>query len=195
MRYYGRGRAFVMATTQTSNRPPLVLAVDDVPENLQVLGNLLQKENVEIAMASNGADALAIAAADPPSLILLDIMMPGMDGYEVCRRLKQDITLSLVPVIFLTARADTEDVVKGFEAGCVDYVTKPFREAELRARVRTQLQLHQLRSLLPICMYCHDIRDEEGHWERVDAHLTKRTGVTFSHGLCPDCLKKHFPDV
>lgn len=122
-------------------------------------------------------------------------MMPGMDGYEVCRRLKQDITLSLVPVIFLTARADTEDVVKGFEAGCVDYVTKPFREAELRARVRTQLQLHQLRSLLPICMYCHDIRDEEGHWERVDAHLTKRTGVTFSHGLCPDCLKKHFPDV
>lgn len=172
---------------------PLVLVVDDVPANLQMVGTMLKDEGVEIAMATNGAEALAAAAADPPSLILLDVMMPGMNGFEVCQKLKRNPSLGLVPVIFLTACSDTDDVVKGFAAGCVDYVTKPFREAELKARVRTQLQLHQLRSLLPICMHCHSIRDETGSWERVDVFISERVGVSFSHGLCPQCLKKHYP--
>lgn len=166
--------------------------VDDVPENLKVLGTLLQEEDVDISMACSGAEALEVAKADPPSLILLDVMMPGMDGFEVCRRLKKDIQFALTPVIFLTALADTEDIVKGFEAGCVDYVTKPFKAPELRMRVRTHLQLHQLRSLLSICMFCNRIREEDGGWLRVETYMQHHTGVHFSHGLCPECLKIHY---
>lgn len=185
-----------MADTAGRLQRPLVLCVDDVAENLKMLGTILSTESVELAFASNGPEALEAIGAETPGLVLLDVTMPGMDGYEVCRRIKSNPTTSYVPVIFLTARADTEDVVKGFDAGCVDYVTKPFREAELRARVRTQLQLHQLRALLPICMYCHSIRDEEapGQWERVDRYLAKRTHVAFSHSICPRCLAERFPE-
>ena len=173
---------------------PLILVVDDIVENLQMLCTILQTEDVEISMASNGQEALEAAEADPPSLILLDVRMPGMDGYEVCRRLKSNPKLAVIPVIFLTAHTDTEDVLKGFEAGCVDYVGKPFREAELKARVRTHLQLRQLRSLLPICMHCHSIREDNGQWERIDLYINQHTGVDFSHGICPKCLKQYYPD-
>ena len=175
-------------------RRPLVLAVDDVPANLQILCTLLAVENLDLAMASDGPEAIAAATSDPPDLILLDVMMPGMDGFETCRRLKQDVRLARVPVIFLTALSETEDVVKGFAAGCVDYVVKPFREAELRARVRTQLELQQLRSLLPICMHCHSIRDEREAWTPVERYFEQRAGATFTHSLCPTCLEKHYPD-
>ena len=174
-------------------RRPLVLAVDDTPASLQMLCVVLDSEGVDIAMASSGPEALASARSSPPNLILLDVMMPGMDGLEVCRELKRDLGLSRVPVIFLTALADTEHIVEGFAAGCVDYVSKPFREAELRARVRTHLELNRLRSLLPICSHCHAIRDEDDAWIPVATYISKKAGVNFSHGICPSCLQTHYP--
>ena len=166
---------------------PLVLLADDVPANLQMLGTILQEEDIEIAMASSGAETLEIAKASPPNLILLDIMMPDINGYEVCRQLKSDPRFSVIPIIFITALSETDNVVKGFEAGCVDYVTKPFRPLELKMRVRTQSHLHQLRSLLPICMYCNKIREDDGSWDRVDHYISRHAGVAFSHGICPEC--------
>lgn len=123
---------------------PLILLVDDTPSNLQVLVEALQPY-YEVAVATDGATALKFAAAgERPALILLDIMMPGLDGYEVCRRLKADARTRDVPVIFVTARADPISEEKGFELGAVDYITKPFNVATVRARVRTHLTIQGL---------------------------------------------------
>ncbi len=127
---------------------PLVLMVDDVPKNLQVLGTMLSKEKYRIAAASNGEQAIAIADDTLPDLILLDVMMPGLNGYETCTKLKSISKIKEIPVIFLTAKIETEDVVKGFKVGAVDYVTKPFNSFELLARVRTQVELKTNRDLL-----------------------------------------------
>lgn len=121
---------------------PIVLVVDDAPENIDVLNGLL-KDQYQIKVALDGKKALAIASSqNAPDLILLDIMMPGMDGFEVCRQLKGDPDTKGIPVLFLSAKVETEDMVKGFQLGAVDYVTKPFNTEELLARVRTHLE-HQ----------------------------------------------------
>jgi signal transduction histidine kinase len=127
---------------------PLVLIVDDEPKNLQVLGSLLRGEDLGSAFAVDGQKALQIARKLKPDLILLDVMLPGLDGYEVCEALKSEEELAGIPVIFLTARVQTEDVIRGLEAGGVDYVTKPFNSSELLARVRTHLELKRAREEL-----------------------------------------------
>lgn len=125
----------------------LVLIVDDLPENLQVLAGHLTGEGYEILAATNGPRALALVRNRMPDLILLDIMMPEMDGFAVCRELKADPDSADIPVIFITARTDTEDLLQGFELGAVDYITKPFRPPELIARVRTHVELKSSRDL------------------------------------------------
>jgi putative two-component system response regulator len=125
-----------------------VLVVDDAPENLHMLVKILAAQGYKPRAAKSGTLALQAAENDPPDLILLDIMMPGMDGHEVCRRLKANEKLKDIPVIFLSALDDTEDKVKAFAAGCVDYVTKPFRIEEVQARVDAQMKLRQLQTEL-----------------------------------------------
>jgi len=120
---------------------PVVLIVDDTPENLTIMNGLL-KDAYRTRVANSGERALKLAAAEPkPDLVLLDIMMPGMDGYEVCRRLKADAATHEIPVIFLTAKTQVEDESRGFEVGCVDYITKPISPPIVLARVRTHLAL------------------------------------------------------
>ncbi len=126
------------------NRETLLL-VDDNPTNLQVLRQALQGINCKMLFAKNGERALSIAAEGHPDLILLDIMMPGIDGFEVCRRLKSDAATEDIPVIFLSALVDTQDKVKGLQLGAVDYVSKPFQPEEVKARVDTHLTIHRLR--------------------------------------------------
>ena len=120
------------------------MVVDDTPENIDVLRGILGAEYT-LKVANSGLLALKIAAAQPPDLILLDIMMPEMDGYEVCRQLKADPRTAAIPVIFITARAETEDEVQGLVLGAVDYLTKPVVPAIVKARVQTQLALRQAR--------------------------------------------------
>lgn len=120
-----------------------VLLVDDQPENLDVLVGVMEPEGYSIQVGLSGRVALDLARRVVPDLILLDVMMPGMDGFETCRRLKEDPETRDIPVIFLTAKTETEDLVKGFELGAVDYVTKPFNATELLVRVNTHLALRK----------------------------------------------------
>ncbi len=128
--------------------PPLILLADDLPENLAVLGNILRNEGYQIAIANNGQQAVKIAASRKPDLVLLDVAMPEMDGLTASRLMKENPESENIPIIFLTARTDTSDVLRGFEAGAVDYITKPFKAAELLARVSTHIELKQSRDLI-----------------------------------------------
>jgi two-component system sensor histidine kinase/response regulator len=129
-------------------KKPSVLIVDDNPENLGVLGTIIAENGYTPGFAQNGAIALAAVKKKRPDLILLDVMMPDIDGFEVCRQLKQDPTFDDIPIIFLTAMADKEDVITGLELGAVDYVTKPFNNMELITRVNTHLELKAAKEAL-----------------------------------------------
>ncbi len=193
---------------------PIILVVDDNEQNLTLIGKLIESSGYEAVMASSSSQALEFLASEHPDLILLDVMMPEMDGYQLCAELKRAPALREVPVLFLTAKADADDVARGFEAGAVDYIAKPFHAAELRARVRTHLELKRQRDelgrrtaeleealsqvktlsgLLPICAWCKKIRDDQGYWDQIESYLTSHTGAVFSHAICPECAAKAFP--
>lgn len=125
-----------------------ILVVDDTPENLALITNLL-KDLYTVKIATSGKKALQIAfSAEPPDLVLLDIMMPEMDGYEVCRQLKSDSQTADIPVIFLTAKSEIDDELKGFDMGAVDYIMKPVSSPIVLARVRTHLRLKRVTDYL-----------------------------------------------
>ena len=192
-----------------------IFIVDDTPANIQILDETL-KDEYEIYFALNGKDALQNAAAMIPDLILLDIMMPEMDGYEVCRTLKNNSLLKDIPVIFITALDQADHETKGLELGAVDYITKPFNPAIVRLRVKNQLELKKhrdglalrnaelqealakiktLSGLLPICASCKKIRDDKGYWNRIETYISDHSEAEFSHSICPECTKKLYPEL
>jgi DNA-binding response OmpR family regulator len=139
--------------TETASKPSndvqgTLLVIDDTPENLTVLRKCLTDHHYRVAVARNGRVALERVKRIRPDLILLDVLMPGMDGFEVCRQLKADENTRAIPVIFMTALATSEDKVKGFEAGAEDYVTKPLNYQEVVARVHTHVTLYKLQQNL-----------------------------------------------
>ena len=131
--------------SEDKNSKSKILIVDDVPKNIQVVANILQNQGYSMAFAQDGPTALKMIGSTPFDLILLDIMMPDMDGFEVCQRLREFDEAKDIPVLFLTAKTDTESIVSGFNAGAMDYVFKPINEPELLARVRTHLAHYQSR--------------------------------------------------
>jgi len=191
----------------------IILIVDDTVANIQVLNESLQAE-YRILFATNGSEALKVALESIPDLILLDIMMPEMDGYEVCRRVKADPALKDIPVIFTTALSEVTDERKGLDLGAADYITKPFNPDILKLRVKNHLQLKEQRDqlarlvnelqdamakvkllsgFLPICASCKNIRDDEGYWTQIESYIRDHSEAQFSHGICPDCVKKLYP--
>ena len=184
----------IYCLTMIESRSSLILIVDDNVSNLQVLGAVLSGKGYEIAVAADAGEALDFLSSDIPDLILLDIMMPGTDGFELCRIIKQMENLIEVPILFLTALTDPESIVKGFDSGAVDYISKPFNNAELLARIKTHLGLKRareelkiLRGTLPICVRCRKIKDEDGYWQLVEEYIESHTELLFSHGLCDSC--------
>lgn len=187
-----------------------VLVVDDTRVNVDLLVLLLQKENYTVRFAESGKEALQKIAATPPDLILLDIMMPQMDGYETCVRIKSNPLSKHIPIIFITALSETNDKIKGFQVGGVDFITKPFEVREVLARVKAHLtiqhlnktlaaknselvkaleEVKSLQGIVPICSKCKKIRDDDGFWQRVEQYVSERTGAQFSHSYCPSCLQ------
>ncbi|MEL7227891.1 MAG: response regulator, partial [Cyanobacteria bacterium J06576_12] len=137
-----------------------ILVVDDTPANLKVITESLAAENYKTTTAISGERALKRLEAYLPDLILLDIQMPGIDGFETCRKIKANAATADIPIIFITALSDTESIVKGFSIGAVDYISKPFREPELLARVKTHLQVHQLTTHLE-----HQVAERTAKWK------------------------------
>ena len=133
------------------NEEVSILVVDDNQENLKVISSFLKEKKYRIALATDGNGAFKVLENNKIDLILLDIMMPGMDGFEVCRILKEKPETSDIPVIFLTARTETDDIIRGFQIGGVDYITKPFKKEELYARVNIHIQLKLIRDYLVKC--------------------------------------------
>src|SRR5215468_4871421 len=140
--------SFPTPTALPSPQESLILLVDDVQQNIQVVGTMLREVGYLVMPATSGAAALQRVQKKVPDLILLDLMMPEMDGLEVCRRLKADLSTQSIPVIFLTASNEMNHLVQGLQAGAVDYVTKPFNPPELLARVRTHLELKHSRDII-----------------------------------------------
>lgn len=194
-----------------------VLIAEDDPVSRRLLQAALVKWGYEVTVTGNGKEAWnALQSPDAPSLLVLDWLMPEMDGVEVCREARKHEALKSSYIILLTSRGSKEDIVQGLEAGADDYVTKPFDHGELRARVQVgsrvvQLQsaladrvkeleeamanVKQLQGLLPICCYCKKIRDDGNYWHRVENYITGHANVRFSHGICPDCSEKLKADL
>jgi len=183
-----------------------ILLIDDQPNNLKVLLSVLMENNFEVHIAENGKQAFRVLDHYYPDLILLDVMMPDIDGFEVCRRIKANKETAVIPVIFMTALDSIEDKILAFEAGGIDYIAKPFQQEEVLARVnihltmrKQQLALEQalaevkkLSGILPICSFCKQIRTDDGYWQQVEQYVTEHSEAKFSHGLCPDCAKKYY---
>ena len=167
-----------------------ILIVDDDHINAQILESLLLEYGYQVSISLDGNSALDFLDNNNTDLILLDIMMPGMDGYEICKILKSRTHTKHIPVIFLTAKTKVENIIKGFEVGGVDYVSKPFHSEELIARVKTHIEIKMLRGLLPICASCKSIRNDEGYWQSVEEYFESHNVTEFSHTVCDKCAEK-----
>ncbi|MCP4696352.1 MAG: response regulator [Gammaproteobacteria bacterium] len=155
--------------------PGTLLVVDDMPANLSVLLTYLDELNFRVLIAEDGEDALEKAAHTKPDIILLDVLMPRLDGFETCRRLKADPQTSEIPVIFMTALTETVDKVKGFEIGAVDYITKPFQQEEVLARINTHLTLKRQAEQLRDSERILEQRVREKTKELAEAHERLKT--------------------
>jgi len=189
-----------------------ILVADDDELYRRLLERLLGGWGYGVVAATDGEEALAALAGEgAPSLAILDWMMPRLDGVEVCRRARASHDRPLY-LILLTSRAEQDDIVAGLQAGADDFLTKPIQAAELRARVEVgrrvvglqstlvqrveELQealshIKTLRGLLPICSYCKKIRDDKNYWQQVESYVASHSDAQFSHGICPECYRKH----
>jgi two-component system response regulator VanR len=256
-----------------------ILIVEDSPTQTKMLRFILEENGYRVDSANNGIKALECVRQRKPNLIITDIIMPAMDGFDLCKSLKSDPALKSIPVMLLTSLSDPQDVIKGLQAGADNFLTKPYEDTYLISRiqyifanyelrknkpptadievvfegqkyiinsdrmqivdlllstydnaVQKNIELHKahaelleihrqveqkniqlekynhdlqqaiaevktLSGLLPICANCKKIRDDKGYWGQIESYMEKRTGVEFTHGICPDCAKKFFPNV
>jgi DNA-binding response OmpR family regulator len=181
-----------------------------------VLVSVLKKWGYEVVTTCDGSEAwAALQSEDAPRLAILDWMMPGMDGIEICRKVREKEDGEAIYIILLTALADKYNIVTGLDAGADDYLTKPFNKDELHSRIRvgervlalqTSLaervrdlrkaldEIKTLQGIIPICMHCHRIRSEHEAWEKLEKYFEERSDAQFSHSLCPECLEKYYPE-
>jgi len=171
----------------------ILIAEDDRVSRI-VLSELLTKSGHEVRAVENGQLAWDLYSSEPVPMLISDWMMPVMDGPQLCRKIRAEKRASYTYIILLTALSGKANYLEGMEAGADDFVVKPFDADELQARLRAaerilalQLEVRQLRGLLPICSYCKKIRDDRNIWTQLEQYVTEHSGALFSHSLCPDC--------
>jgi DNA-binding response OmpR family regulator len=190
-----------------------ILIAEDQSVSRHILTANLRKWGYEVTAVENGTHAWEVLKEEEaPQLAILDWLMPGMDGIDVCQRIRQRPQAQLKYLILLTARKGQEDKILGLNSGADDYITKPFDREELRARVQVGIRVLELQSalaqrvreleealasvktlqgLLPICSYCKKIRNDRNYWQQVEGYICDHSEAQFSHGICPDCYM-HF---
>ncbi|WP_448382702.1 response regulator [Desulfosoma sp.] len=241
----------------TTKEPEHILVVEDSFTQAVKLQSLLEHNGFHVTLAHDGAAALSILQRTRPTMVISDIVMPEMDGYELCRRIKSDKSTADIPVILVTQLSEPEDILKGLECGADNFITKPYDEnfllsriqyivinRRLRKKIRTDMGLEvffanrkhfitsdriqildllfstyesalqkareleqankklqealetikSLQGILPICASCKKIRDESGDWQPLERYIGERSNATFSHGLCPECARKLYPE-
>lgn len=199
------------------NKRARILIVDDDVINIRVLEEALNQE-YETCSAGSGYNALRQVKEMHPDLILLDVMMPDLSGFDVCKILKSEATFADIPIIFLTAMDTMAGEIEGLELGGLDYLAKPFNMDLLKLRVRNHIALKersdlvkeqrdllqrqkeeleealarvkQLEGIIPICSYCKKIRDDQNSWLKLETYISKHSDAKFSHGACPDCVEE-----
>jgi phosphoserine phosphatase RsbU/P len=186
-----------------------VLIAEDDRITAEILARTLQRWNYETTIVCDGAQAWEhLRTTTVPTVVILDWMMPGMDGPDVCRRVRAELPFAHMYLLLVTARETRGDVIAGLEAGADDYIIKPFDPDELRARVGVGIRMltlqqklaervdeleaalsnvKQLRGLLPICSYCKRIRGDDQYWQQVEGYIAEHSNAQFSHGICPAC--------
>ena len=186
-----------------------ILLAEDDRAQLSILQRTLQEWGYQVQAFSDGETAWSsIHEGEAPALMILDWMLPGMDGLEICRRVRRRTIGRPAYVIMLTGRTNTDDIVRGLQAGADDYILKPFHKEEFRARVRNGERMitlqetltarvaeleaavekvTQLQQLIPICSYCRKIRTDENYWLELEKYLARLSAVRFSHSICPSC--------
>jgi DNA-binding response OmpR family regulator len=197
------------------NDKPSILIVDDDPINIQVLSKALHGP-YDICTATNGYDAISQVRKAPPDLIILDVMMPDLSGYDVCKVIKAEETYSDIPILFLTAIGTLEAEMVGLELGGIDYLTKPVQLDLLRLRVRNHIELKRrndiikkqrdllesvlnrikrLEGIIPICAHCKKIRDDHNVWNQLETYISEHSEAKFSHGICPQCYEEQMKSI
>ena len=234
-----------------------ILIVEDSPTQALQLQSLLEESGYKVSVVTNGADGLSRLKEHPPDLVISDIVMPEMDGYELCRKIKADNDLKSIPVLLLTQLTEPEDIIKGLDVGADNFVTKPYNPKLLLSQIeyilinrtmrtspriemgievffaggrhfinsdRIQIldllfstyenslqqkrelerlnkelkeavdTINTLHGIIPICSNCKKIRDDKGSWSQIEAYIMKHSEAQFSHGICPECAKKLYPE-
>jgi phosphoserine phosphatase RsbU/P len=193
----------------------ILIAEDDLTSR-KVLRAVLEKLGYEVVETIDGEDAwMIMQKSDAPHLIILDWMMPVMDGLELINRIRSIQTSQPPYIIMLTTKGEKSDIIAGLDAGADDYLSKPFDTGELRARVdvgRRMIEMEDrlaakvkelkkaldelkiLQGIIPICSFCKKIRDDRGYWSHVEAYISQHSEAQFSHSICPECGKKHYPN-
>lgn len=193
----------------------ILIAEDDLTSRT-MLAAVLNKGGHEVVETKNGVEAWeTMRGENAPRMAILDWMMPEMDGVEAVRRIREREPEKPPYLIMLTTKGEKTDVVTGLDAGADDYLSKPFDPGELWARVdvgrriiemqdRLAQQVRELseamdhiktlQGILPICSFCKKIRNDQGYWDQVEAYISENSQATFTHGICPDCMRKHYPE-
>ena len=197
-----------------------ILVAEDDSVTRRLLESTLGRLGWDVIPTADGTAAWhaleTLRGKDAPELVLLDWMMPGMDGIEICRKLRTTPGFELIYIILLTSRGEKEDLAMGLMAGANDYITKPFHPAELESRVRVGLRMvklqtslavriheleealsevKRLQGLLPICSYCKKVRNEENYWQQVESYLSSHSDLKLTHGVCPDCYARMMKEL
>jgi len=173
-----------------------VLLVEDDAVSRRIFQRNLTQQGHSVLQACDGVEAWSILQNEPVRIVVSDWMMPRMDGLQLCRHLRERTDTNYTYFIMLTARQGDENYREAMAAGVDDFLTKPLdrEELEIRLNVAERIigyatQVRQLKSLLPICMYCHKIRDDHDYWEKIEAYIYEHTGTDFSHSICPQCFE------
>ncbi len=192
-----------------------VLLAEDEVVTRRLMEAMLERFGYDVDAVADGDQAwAALSQPDAPSVVVLDWSMPGMDGPEICRRVRARKDAKYTYMVLVTARSAKQDIVEGLGAGADDFVSKPVDPEELRARIRVGERIvkleqtlssqvrelkaaaehvQELQGMIPICMHCKRIRNQAAIWEKVETYIEKRSEARFSHALCQECLEKHYP--